>query len=273
MSDEVPRAGGHDRVRPGHQQGRRARGDSSRRCRNRSSSITRRRAARAATACRRIACCCGRSATSGCWRISSSSLPIRRRRSEPGSAITPCGASWNRPSAVIGRSACISARRRSGSRATCATSAAPSPSGWPGRRSRSRAPSENAARRRWRAACAGRAPVAPTPTACSTGSRRHDELREYMREWRRAVAQRQGVPAFIVLHDTSLDDLCRRRPSSLAELLQVSGIGERKAELYGQQIFAALERFDAGARASAAVEKKDQSRRGDDAPAGGGQEL
>src|SRR4029077_11580291 len=83
-----------------------------------------------------------------------------------------------------------------------------------------------------------------------------DELREYMREWRRATAQRQNVPAYIVLHDASLDDLCRRRPSSLAELLRISGIGERKAELYGQQIFAALERFDAGARANAIVEKK-----------------
>jgi len=83
-----------------------------------------------------------------------------------------------------------------------------------------------------------------------------DELREYMREWRRVTAQKQGVPAYIVLHDASLDDLCRRRPSSLAELLQISGFGERKAELYGQQIFAALARFDAGARASAVVEKK-----------------
>jgi ATP-dependent DNA helicase RecQ len=83
-----------------------------------------------------------------------------------------------------------------------------------------------------------------------------NELREYMREWRRVVAQRQGVPAYIVLHDTSLDELCRRRPASLAELLRISGIGERKAELYGQQIFAALEKFDAGARVSAPVEKK-----------------
>jgi ATP-dependent DNA helicase RecQ len=83
-----------------------------------------------------------------------------------------------------------------------------------------------------------------------------DELRAYMRDWRRAAAQRQGVPAYVVLHDTSLDDLCRRRPSTLAQLLQVSGIGERKAELYGEQIFAALERFSNGARASATVEKK-----------------
>jgi len=92
----------------------------------------------------------------------------------------------------------------------------------------------------------------PAPTGASVDP----ELREYMREWRRGVAQRQGVPAFIVLHDTSLEDLCRRRPASLAQLLQVSGFGERKAELYGQQVFAAFERFNAGARASAIAEKK-----------------
>ncbi len=83
-----------------------------------------------------------------------------------------------------------------------------------------------------------------------------DELREYMREWRRKIAQQQGVPAYIVLHDASLDEICRRHPSSLAALLQISGVGERKAELYGRQIFAALAKFDAGDRASAAVETK-----------------
>jgi ATP-dependent DNA helicase RecQ len=96
----------------------------------------------------------------------------------------------------------------------------------------------------------------PMPAPAPAGSSVDPELREYMREWRRGVAQRQGVPAFIVLHDTSLEDLCRRRPASLAQLLQVSGFGERKAELYGQQIFAAFEKFSAGARASAVAEKK-----------------
>jgi ATP-dependent DNA helicase RecQ len=37
----------------------------------------------------------------------------------------------------------------------------------------------------------------------------------------------------------------------LRELLSVSGIGERKAELYGREIFAAFEAFDQGARAAA----------------------
>ncbi|MGA2373941.1 MAG: RecQ family ATP-dependent DNA helicase [Candidatus Sulfotelmatobacter sp.] len=84
------------------------------------------------------------------------------------------------------------------------------------------------------------------------------ELREYLREWRRITAKEQSVPAFVVLHDTTLDEICRRRPSSTADLLSITGIGERKAEVYGHGILAALERYRDGARASAGLssEKK-----------------
>ncbi|MFZ0298788.1 MAG: RecQ family ATP-dependent DNA helicase [Candidatus Sulfotelmatobacter sp.] len=84
------------------------------------------------------------------------------------------------------------------------------------------------------------------------------ELREYLREWRRTTAKEQGVPAFVVLHDTTLEEICRRRPSSIADLRSVTGIGERKAEVYGKGILAALERYRDGARASAGIssEKK-----------------
>jgi ATP-dependent DNA helicase RecQ len=54
-----------------------------------------------------------------------------------------------------------------------------------------------------------------------------------------------------VLSDAALEDLCRKRPTNLRELLAVSGIGERKAELYGAEIFARFESFDRGARAAA----------------------
>ncbi|HXN65952.1 MAG TPA: RecQ family ATP-dependent DNA helicase [Candidatus Acidoferrales bacterium] len=68
-------------------------------------------------------------------------------------------------------------------------------------------------------------------------------LREHLREWRRNVSKAQGVPAFVVMHDTSLEELCRVRPSSIQELLQVSGFGERKAQLYGPAILEALSQF------------------------------
>ncbi len=82
------------------------------------------------------------------------------------------------------------------------------------------------------------------------------ELREYLQEWRRTTAKEQGVPAFVVMHDTTLDEICRIRPSSIAQLMTVTGIGERKADMYGQRILATLERYRQGARATAVPEKK-----------------
>jgi ATP-dependent DNA helicase RecQ len=86
-------------------------------------------------------------------------------------------------------------------------------------------------------------PARPAPAPDSS-------LLEYLREWRRTVARRNGVPAFMILHDTTLEDLCRKSPTNLRELLRVEGIGERKAEIYGAEIFAALESYRRGGRAS-----------------------
>jgi superfamily II DNA helicase RecQ len=80
-------------------------------------------------------------------------------------------------------------------------------------------------------------------------------LREYMRQWRQETAKQSGMAAFIIMHDTSLDELCRLQPRTLGELRKVSGFGERKTELYGQQILDALRRFHDGARASALAPK------------------
>ncbi len=76
------------------------------------------------------------------------------------------------------------------------------------------------------------------------------ELRAYMREWRRQTSKEMNIAAFIIMHDTSLDSLCRIHPRSLAQLRTVSGFGERKTELYGQQILEALTQFRNGARAT-----------------------
>jgi len=77
------------------------------------------------------------------------------------------------------------------------------------------------------------------------------ELADYLRQWRRDIAREKKVPAFVVLHDSTLEELCRRRPATEAELMQVSGIGERKAEMYGAELLRALRDFATGARAAA----------------------
>jgi ATP-dependent DNA helicase RecQ len=69
-------------------------------------------------------------------------------------------------------------------------------------------------------------------------------LVDHMREWRRTVAKRNAMPAYVIMHDSTLEEICRRRPSSVDELLGVSGIGIRKAELYARDIFSALEAYE-----------------------------
>ncbi|HET8826196.1 MAG TPA: RecQ family ATP-dependent DNA helicase [Terriglobales bacterium] len=81
------------------------------------------------------------------------------------------------------------------------------------------------------------------------------ELLEYMREWRRRAAKDQGVAAFVVMHDTSLAEVCRIQPKSISELLTVSGFGARKAQTYGLKIIEVLKKFQAGARSSVRLEK------------------
>ena len=77
------------------------------------------------------------------------------------------------------------------------------------------------------------------------------DLVDLFKEWRRETARCAAVPAYVVLSDAALEDLCRRQPENLSELLGVTGIGERKAELYGSQILATFQAYRSGVRAAA----------------------
>ncbi|MBI2679625.1 MAG: ATP-dependent DNA helicase RecQ [Candidatus Solibacter usitatus] len=68
-------------------------------------------------------------------------------------------------------------------------------------------------------------------------------LLEHMREWRRGIAKRDGVPAFVILHDSTLEELCRVQPARVDQLLNIRGIGSKKVESYGSEILAALKEF------------------------------
>lgn len=93
----------------------------------------------------------------------------------------------------------------------------------------------------------------PVPPASSEVD---SELREYLREWRRLTAKERSVAAFVVLHDTTLEEICRIKPTSIEKLRTITGIGEKKAEMFGKGILDAVQRFEEGARASEAPQKK-----------------
>jgi ATP-dependent DNA helicase RecQ len=65
-------------------------------------------------------------------------------------------------------------------------------------------------------------------------------LFEQLRAWRAGVAKEQGLPAYVIFHDATLREIAATRPSSLAELGHVSGVGETKLARYGQQVLDAV---------------------------------
>jgi ATP-dependent DNA helicase RecQ len=63
---------------------------------------------------------------------------------------------------------------------------------------------------------------------------------ERLRTWRAAAAKEQGVPAYVIFHDSTLRQIATDAPTTLAGLGKVSGVGETKLARYGEQILEVL---------------------------------
>ncbi len=65
-------------------------------------------------------------------------------------------------------------------------------------------------------------------------------LWEQLRIWRAKTAKEHGVPAYVIFHDTTLRELVRLCPQTEDELRQVTGIGVRKLDKYGNHLIEIL---------------------------------
>ena len=75
--------------------------------------------------------------------------------------------------------------------------------------------------------------------APSSGSGVHDDedpLFLALRAWRRETANEKGVPAYVILYDATLREIAARRPATLDELGEISGLGTKKLEAYGEAV-------------------------------------
>jgi ATP-dependent DNA helicase RecQ len=61
-----------------------------------------------------------------------------------------------------------------------------------------------------------------------------------LKKWRLERSRADKVPAFVILHDSTLEHLCLRKPASMPQLRAVPGIGETKLERYGKEILELL---------------------------------
>ncbi len=56
------------------------------------------------------------------------------------------------------------------------------------------------------------------------------------------MAERENVPLYLIFSNATLTDMARRRPASLEDFLEVSGVGEVKARKYGKAFLRTLAR-------------------------------
>ena len=75
------------------------------------------------------------------------------------------------------------------------------------------------------------------------------DLAARLRDWRLERSRSDGVPAYVVLDERCLDEVCRRLPGDEDELLEVPGVGPARIERYGQDVLE-LVRTAPGAGAS-----------------------
>lgn len=59
---------------------------------------------------------------------------------------------------------------------------------------------------------------------------------EQLRAWRVETARKHNVPAYVIFHDATMREIARIKPTSISELRQVAGVGEKKLETYGEEI-------------------------------------
>jgi len=64
-----------------------------------------------------------------------------------------------------------------------------------------------------------------------------------LRELRKKVAKKLGVPPFVVFQDPSLEDMALKYPITIAELYNIHGVGEGKAKKYGSEFVALISRY------------------------------
>jgi len=84
-----------------------------------------------------------------------------------------------------------------------------------------------------RADAAGKPPPRPLDAA---GAARFAALKA----WRAEVARAHNLPAYVVFHDATLADMAELCPATLDALAEISGVGARKLESYGEQILGVL---------------------------------
>ena len=78
------------------------------------------------------------------------------------------------------------------------------------------------------------------------GAPADDPLFEALRALRREIAREMGLPPYVVFHDSTLREMAAAKPQTMAALGEISGVGARKRDAYGERFLQAIQDFAQG---------------------------
>lgn len=70
-----------------------------------------------------------------------------------------------------------------------------------------------------------------------------EKLLAALKDLRKSLAMRQSIPAYVVFTDATLVDMCRLKPKTQEEFIEVSGVGQAKSQRYGEVFLAVIAEF------------------------------
>ena len=88
--------------------------------------------------------------------------------------------------------------------------------------------------------------TAPPVSSTVTLSGQNAELYELLRELRGKLAREANIPAYVVFSNTTLEDMVRKKPTTLSAFRKVSGVGELKCAWYGKEFTACIREYLSG---------------------------
>ncbi len=80
----------------------------------------------------------------------------------------------------------------------------------------------------------------PSAIIAEISDPRDRKLWEALRAIRLELARTENLPPYVIFHDSTLRDMLLRRPTTLTQMAEVNGVGERKLERYGRQFLAVM---------------------------------
>ncbi len=77
----------------------------------------------------------------------------------------------------------------------------------------------------------------------SKRERLRDELFEKLRALRKQMAQKKGIPPYLIFSDASLEEMAATKPSTVEDFLDISGVGKKKLQDYGKPFMKVIQDY------------------------------